>query len=217
MDDFDCLTSEPRLIEKEMKQGKGSENIFLALLFHVFSVVSGRIWLTILQLEMDAKHPKENQSKILMLLASNLMVGIVIGLFLPLIIATGLVSLSFFFNYPMPPESELNSSDNAECKETRFPTWFTASACILCWILVPIPWKLLNDYCGKLLKHPEENAFLAFVQLALFCFGLCSKSAREEKEHICLNGGSMILKFMTLIESKFSIVSGDKFLLLYLN
>ncbi|KAK6277626.1 hypothetical protein POUND7_017949 [Theobroma cacao] len=120
---------------------------------------------------MDAKHPKENQSKILMLLASNLMVGIVIGLFLPLIIATGLVSLSFFFNYPMPPESELNSSDNAECKETRFPTWFTASACILCWILVPIPWKLLNDYCGKLLKHPEENAFLAFVQLALYTLG----------------------------------------------
>ncbi|KAK6245898.1 hypothetical protein QQP08_023641 [Theobroma cacao] len=139
---------------------------------------------------MDAKHPKENQSQTLMVLVSNLIFGFHFGLILPLLTLMGCGSLSFFINYQLP------SSDNAECKKTRFPVWFTAPAYILCCILVRISWTLLNDYCEKLLKDPIDDGFLVFVQIAFYSlgfthllvlalgFGFCTYEKIEEKSSI---------------------------------
>ncbi|EOY15696.1 Uncharacterized protein TCM_034683 [Theobroma cacao] len=159
---------------------KFHEVIFLSLGFYLASILFGSMWFMILP-KMDTKHLKESLGQILLVLVSYFMFGIVVGLILPLVSMMGCASLTSLFNYP----SELYSSDNAECKETRFPVWFTAPAYILCCILIRISWTLLNDYCGKLLKRPEEDGFLVVVPIISYslgfthslvlalCFGFC--------------------------------------------
>ncbi|EOY07155.1 Uncharacterized protein TCM_021665 [Theobroma cacao] len=83
------------------------------------------------------------------------------------------VHCHFFFNY-LWHGSEFNGSDKAECKETgRFPVCFTAAASILCYILVPISWRLLKNFIGNLVKHPDPNGALATVLVLPFLFGFC--------------------------------------------
>ncbi|KAK6231205.1 hypothetical protein SCA6_001278 [Theobroma cacao] len=89
-------------------------------------------------------------------------------------------SLSLFKMELKRPEENLsqtplfNGSDKAECKETgRFPVCFTAAASILCYILVPISWRLLKNFIGNLVKNPDANGALATVLVLPFLFGFC--------------------------------------------
>ncbi|KAK6290664.1 hypothetical protein POUND7_002205 [Theobroma cacao] len=163
--------------------------IFFALGFNGFSLFFGMIWCCLSLFKMKLKHPEENQSQILLVLLIILFYGFALAA-MPLIIAFGLGLLSLFFNYP----SEFNGNDKAECKETRtFPVWFTAPACILCCILVPISWRLFNKCVRYLMIHPEYDGYLGAVQLHFctlgftcalvfsFYFGCCITSEIERK------------------------------------
>ncbi|EOY07153.1 Uncharacterized protein TCM_021661 [Theobroma cacao] len=91
---------------------------------------------------------------------------------MPFIIFCGVDSLPLFFNYP----SEFNGNDEAECKETRrFPFWFTAPARISCCILVPISWRLFNNFVRNFARnhmiHPEDDDYLETVRLNSYTLG----------------------------------------------
>ncbi|WRX22949.1 hypothetical protein QQP08_015436 [Theobroma cacao] len=47
------------------------------------------------------------------------------------------------------------------------------AASILCYILVPISWRLLKNFIGNLVKHPDANGALATVLVLPFLFGFC--------------------------------------------
>ncbi|XWS24097.1 hypothetical protein CRYUN_Cryun28dG0071700 [Craigia yunnanensis] len=122
---------------------------------------------------MEMKHPKEEQSQTRSMLGSIVCYVLGFGYCLPVNIVFRVAWFSYFFGCPCIAKDQLNSSEDAadECKETRFRVWFTASACNLCWILVPLLWRLLNYDWGKVLKQPELHLFLVEVHITLYSLG----------------------------------------------
>ncbi|EOY07157.1 hypothetical protein QUC31_011488 [Theobroma cacao] len=128
----------------------------------------GLMWFSLSLFKMELKLPEENHAQTPLVLAIILYYGFAFGFLMPSIIVYGAGSLSLFFNYLW------HGSDKAECKETgRFPVCFTAAASILCYILVPASWRLLKNFIGNLVKHPDANGALATALVLPFLLGFC--------------------------------------------
>ncbi|XVE55738.1 hypothetical protein DITRI_Ditri03aG0182200 [Diplodiscus trichospermus] len=143
-------------------------------LFLTSSLCFGTIWFSLLQLKMDMKHPNEDQSQTTLMFARTVCYVLGFGYCLPVTIVFGVAWFSYFFGCPCIAKDQSNSREvdaADECKETKLPVWFTVSACILCWIMVPLLWRLLNDDWGKVLKQPELHLFLVEVHIALHSSG----------------------------------------------
>ena len=142
-------------------------------LYLTSSLCFGTMWFSVLQLKMEMKYPKENQSQTTLILASIVFYVLGFGYCLPVTIVFSVAWFSYFVGCPCIAKNQLNSSEDAadECKETEFPVWFTVSACILCWILVPLLWRLLNNDWGKVLKQTQLHLCLVEVDITLYSLG----------------------------------------------
>ncbi|XVF39792.1 hypothetical protein PTKIN_Ptkin01aG0060700 [Pterospermum kingtungense] len=138
-------------------------------LFLTSSLCLGTMWFSILQLKMEMKlHPQEDQSQTTLKLASVVWYVLGLGYCFPVTILFGVVWFSYFFGCP---KHQLINISTSECKETKFPVWFTGLACILCWISVPLLWRLLNDDWERVLRQPQLHLLLVEVHIARFSLG----------------------------------------------
>lgn len=146
-----------------------------AALFLTSSLCLGSTWFSILQLKMDMKlHPQEDLSQTTLNLACLVWYVLGLGYCFPVTILFGVLWFSYFFGCPKHQLINSSSEDDVDHEyklEAKFPVWFTSLACVLCWISVPLLWRLLNDDWEKVLKQPQFHLLLVEVHIARCSLG----------------------------------------------